>query len=393
MMYDKYINILVIRLSSIGDIIFCLPFILALRNTYPNSKITWLVEKKYTKLISNDPCIDSIIEWERDEWEKLLKSRKFSNVLGRIYQFKKMLKKQSFDMVIDLQGLLKTNLMSWFTGANTRVSLGSEFGGFFFNTVLIGRDSNTKRISSEYLTLAKKLNLKKTNLMSWFTGANTRVSLGSEFGGFFFNTVLIGRDSNTKRISSEYLTLAKKLNLNFSEFRPRYTLPFKKKLKKCENKSYFVIAPFTTRPQKHWDNSYWETLVSNLVQKYKSTCYILGARLNKKQYMLVDLLKKIAVPLIDKTDLMETSIIINDAQFLIGVDTGLTHMSVSLNKPTVAIFGSTCPYLDPINLNSKVIWLGMQCSPCKRNPTCDGAYTCLKQIYPEQVINEVSKII
>ena len=339
MMYVKHINILVIRLSSIGDIIFCLPFILALRNTYPNSKITWLVEKKYTKLISNDPCVDSIIEWERDEWEKLLKSRKISNVLGRIYQFKKMLKKQSFDMVIDLQGLLKTNLMSWFTGANTRVSLGSEFGGFFFNTVLIRRDSNTKRISSEYLTLAKKL------------------------------------------------------NLNFSEFRPRYTLPFKKKLTKCENKSYFVIAPFTTRPQKHWDNSYWEILVSKLAQRYKSTCYILGARLNKKQYMLVDLLKKIAVPLIDKTDLMETSIIINDAQFLIGVDTGLTHMSVSLNKPTVAIFGSTCPYLDPINLNSKVIWLGMQCSPCKRNPTCDGAYTCLKQIYPEQVINEVSKII
>jgi heptosyltransferase-1 len=73
---------------------------------------------------------------------------------------------------------------------------------------------------------------------------------------------------------------------------------------------------------------------------------------------------------------------------LVGVDTGLTHMGIAFNTPTVAIFGSTRPYLDTRRDNAKVIWLGLECSPCRRNPTCHGAFTCLRDITPDQVIEQ-----
>ena len=81
------------------------------------------------------------------------------------------------------------------------------------------------------------------------------------------------------------------------------------------------------------------------------------------------------------------------AGLLVGVDTGLTHMGIAFATPTVAIFGSTCPYTNTGRTNARVIWLGLHCSPCKRRPTCGGAYTCLRDITPERVLDEAAKVL
>jgi heptosyltransferase-1 len=83
---------------------------------------------------------------------------------------------------------------------------------------------------------------------------------------------------------------------------------------------------------------------------------------------------------------------VRSAGLLVGVDTGLTHMGIAFSVPTVAIFGSTCPYTKTGRANARVIWLGMHCSPCRRRPTCGGAWTCLRDITPERVLDEVAKV-
>ncbi|MDY0014556.1 MAG: glycosyltransferase family 9 protein, partial [Rhodocyclaceae bacterium] len=88
------------------------------------------------------------------------------------------------------------------------------------------------------------------------------------------------------------------------------------------------------------------------------------------------------------TTLAEAAALVKHAGLVVGVDTGLTHMGIAFARPTVALFGSTRPYLDAGRPNARVIWLGLECSPCRRRPTCDGAYTCLREITPERVLME-----
>jgi 4-amino-4-deoxy-L-arabinose transferase-like glycosyltransferase len=83
---------------------------------------------------------------------------------------------------------------------------------------------------------------------------------------------------------------------------------------------------------------------------------------------------------------------IADAALLIGVDTGLTHIGSALAVPTVALFGSTCPYLDPVAHRSVVLYEKLACSPCRRNPTCDGRFDCMRALEVERVMSEALRV-
>jgi heptosyltransferase-1 len=97
----------------------------------------------------------------------------------------------------------------------------------------------------------------------------------------------------------------------------------------------------------------------------------------------------VIVNLVGQTNLAEAAAVIRHAGAVIGVDTGLTHMGIAFARPTVAIFGSTCPYSVTGRDNARVIWLGLSCSPCRRKPTCGGAFTCLRDITAEHVLAEL----
>ena len=340
----QQIKILLIRTSSIGDIIFCMPFVLALKKTFPKSEVTWLVDTRFVEIVKADQFVDFVIEWPKSEWINLFKSMKYYSFFYKLYSFIKSLRKVKYDLVIDLQGLLRTNLFTRFCLSTKSISLGSELCGSLFSDEVFSRDHKSRRISSEYLALAKHLNLNCE---------------------FFLPRFQISSDTE-KAIFNRFEFLSKD--------------------------NYFVIAPFTTRPEKHWLNLHWNELVAALVYKYKKKCVVLGRIDNKDQDSLIKLLEKNTTILVGQTNIMEAAGIIKSSSFLIGVDTGLTHMSVSLNKPTVALFGQTCPYLDPVNKLSKVIWLNLLCKSCDKHTFNKGNFSCLNGIHPDTVIKELCHI-
>ena len=99
------------------------------------------------------------------------------------------------------------------------------------------------------------------------------------------------------------------------------------------------------------------------------------------------------VNLAGQTRLPEAVAAIAHSALLIGVDTGLTHMGTALARPTVAIFGSTCPYQNTGRPTGSVIWLGLECSPCRRRPTCGGKFTCLRDITPAMVLERARAML
>jgi heptosyltransferase-1 len=67
-------------------------------------------------------------------------------------------------------------------------------------------------------------------------------------------------------------------------------------------------------------------------------------------------------------------------------------MGIAMERPTLCLFGSTRPYLDTGRERARVIYHALDCSPCKRKPTCGGSFDCMRAITPEQVMTEAERL-
>jgi len=68
-------------------------------------------------------------------------------------------------------------------------------------------------------------------------------------------------------------------------------------------------------------------------------------------------------------------------------------MGIAHRTPSVLLFGSTCPYTDTTRANARVLYHRLPCSPCKRRPTCDGAFTCMREIRAREVLTAARQVI
>lgn len=102
-------NILIMKPSALGDIVLALPALTALRKTFPDAKISWLVRPEFAPLLENHPHLDEIIPFDRNLLAKSFVSR---NALGALFRLIRKLHSSKFDVVFDLQGLFRTALLT-----------------------------------------------------------------------------------------------------------------------------------------------------------------------------------------------------------------------------------------------------------------------------------------
>jgi|TARA_B100001059_G_C17584484_1_gene451522 heptosyltransferase-1 len=91
--------------------------------------------------------------------------------------------------------------------------------------------------------------------------------------------------------------------------------------------------------------------------------------------------------MVGRSALLESAALVSRASLVIGVDTGLTHMGWAFSVPTVALFGSTRPYLDIGDHTGSILYEGLSCSPCRRKPTCGGSFECMSALTPSGVLH------
>ncbi len=117
-------RVLIIKPSSLGDIIHALPAVSLIRRRYPDAHLAWLVNDGFTSLLQNCPLVDEIIPFPRHEFRKLP-------------ALVKRLRKNRYNLVVDFQGLLRSGLLAVATGAGRRVGfaapLAREGARFAYN--------------------------------------------------------------------------------------------------------------------------------------------------------------------------------------------------------------------------------------------------------------------
>ncbi len=200
--------------------------------------------------------------------------------------------------------------------------------------------------------------------------------------------------SITSRISSEYLALANTLGWDTSSFEMVLGLSASDESRATDlapEAPYVVVAPFTTRPQKHWTHAHWRALIGRLSAAGHQVACLGGPGDREEAVALLDGLP--VLNWVGNYPLGVSASLVKQAVAVIGVDTGLTHMGIAAGIPTVALFGSTCPYLETGRDNVRVIYHGLECAPCKRSPTCAGRFDCMVGITADEALSAFNELV
>ena len=341
-------SVLLVRLSARGDIVFASPLVRAFRRTYPDVRITWIAESHTKDLIEGHPELDEILIVDRTGWKRLWRERRFKTLFGEIRNLIRTLRHREFDLAIDLQGLLRSGIVTFLSGAPIRIGLGSKEKSHLLMTKVLSRHAgDRRRISSEYRHLAEEL--------------------GLDIGDFRMEVPLPEADRSWAREKQRALGL---------------------------EGGFFVALPFTTTPQKHWREDRWAEVMDRAGRELGLPTVVLGGPEDRQA---LDRIRSLAsghpISLVGETTLTQASAMVERASLVIGVDTGLSHMAIAFDRPTVTIFGSNIPYTKPPTDRAKVIVNWLECSPCRGNPTCNGAFTCTELISVEQVMDTAREVL
>lgn len=339
-------RILIVRLSAIGDIVMASGLIPALTTLYPQAEVSWLCEAGCVPLLQHNPRLHQVIVWPRGEWEQLLKARRFLALWRAVRAFRAKLRAEQFDLVLDGQGLLKSGLMAWFTGAPRRVSIIAREGSHRLVHEVVTPPSGVDPVmGSEYRYLAHHLGAPQ---------------------GSFVHDLAVGE--------AQRATAATALQTALQALAPQAAAS-----PTPTARPVIAFAPFTTRPQKHWVEAHWIEL-GHLLLAQGLQPVILGGPADREAAARIVAAQPGIVSLAGALKLDESIALIAQAQGLVGVDTGLTHMGSALRIPTVALFGSTRPYREGPTPGTVILYDALPCSPCRRRPTCNGAFTCMTQL-------------
>ncbi len=332
-------RILIIRLSAIGDVIMATSILPGLRARYPEARITWLTEGLGAEILDQNPLLDEILTLPRKHWRQLRQTGKLGSLVASLRDFAKTLRSQRFDLVIDLQGLLKSALWARLSGAPRRVILRPRENAHWLMTESVADpDGFGGPLCREYRLIATHLDLPPKSFGMAIHPLPEKIE-------------------------------ALRVRINTHPGRP------------------IALLPFTTRPQKHWFEPLWSELADRLGALPDTRVWILGGPTDAPAAERIAAAARITPVCISgpDTDLRDKAAFLSLADLAIGVDTGLTHLALGLGRPTVALFGSTCPYERTDPVPGTVLYDRLECSPCRRHPTCHGAFTCMRNLTVDRV--------
>ena len=321
-------KILIVKPSSFGDIIQANPILKAIKSKWKDSLIDWLVFKQWKQVVELFPNINNIKCWDRKGGIKA-----FFNIL-------KECNKENYDLVIDLQGLLRTALFCRLLKAKQKIGV-----------------SGMKELSWLLLKEPYKKNKKE-------------------------NAVI--RNLN----SLSYITKEKYepyFNINTEIF--PYNILEKYDIKKEDKIVAFI--PFSRGKTKIWNTDNYIFLANMIKSKNKNIkIIVLGSQKDYGRIKTDNI-----IDLCGKTTIKELAQILSICELAIGADTGAMHLANAIGIKNIFIFGGsdineTAPYGD----NAKVITANLSCSPC-RGKCKFNKEKCLEAIKPYDVFESIKEWI
>jgi heptosyltransferase-1 len=342
-------RILLVKLSAIGDVVQTLPVLAALRRRYPDAHLSWMVGEAASDLLSSHPLLDQVIVFPRRHFGKLSSSpRDWPRLIDEAGGFLRRLRSQEYDVVMDLQGLLKSGILARLSKGECRLGFagGRELSSVFLNRRLPPYDADEHAVL-RYLRLAAALDAPVQE---------PEFPLG------------VGR-AETEKVGCLLRDAG-------SGSRP-----------------ILCLNPGATWASKHWTAEGFAAVADICFRRWNMFSVVLGGAVDRD--LTRDIARLARSPVLDlagRTDLRTLAAVYQRARVVVSTDTGPMHLAAAAGAPVVALFGPTAPWrTGPFGRMNQVIRLGLSCSPCLRRRCRDPR--CMAGITPHQVIEAIGKAV
>ncbi len=307
---NKIQKVVIIRLSSIGDVVHALPVSSALKQSYPHLELTWIVEDMSADVVLGNPFLSDVIVIPRARWKS---GRTSSLFVWREYiNFLADLRRRKFDLSIDLHGRAKSGVIAAAGGAPYRVGW------------------KRLREGSQLISHETGANLAGKHRVEWYL--NVVKALGAETAKVDFPLV----------IAPAAIEEAGRLL-------EQYNIP--------NTAGIAIINPAAGDQERRWSAEGYAQLIERLFNRWGLISILIGSKkdvelceriLNRVQFLHNLSVNDSAavqpcINLAGKTDLKTLAALIDRSRVQICSDTGSAHIGAALGRPTVALFGRTDP--------------------------------------------------
>ncbi|MBI3592158.1 MAG: lipopolysaccharide heptosyltransferase I [Nitrospirae bacterium] len=327
-------KLLIIKPSSLGDIVHSLPFLDVMKDSFPKAEIHWIIAKGLEGLLEDHPMVNKLWIINKDQWKSL---KKIKGTISEVRQLFSALKKERYDITVDLQGLLRSGLLTNASRASVRVGFKEAREGsslFYTHKVKGGKEVHAV---DRYLKIA--------------------AALGCEATEVRFPMPLIRESQKVQRL-------------------------------KADVGQYAVIVPGARWKTKIWPAERFGLLTSMLNTK----SIIIGSSSDAAIAEEIETLSGgRALSMAGKTDIKELISIIRDAGLVVTNDSGPMHIAAAFSRPVVAIFGPTNPVrTGPYSSNHTIVRADIKCAPCYKKSCKDTR--CMDEISVEMVYEAIKKL-
>ena len=364
-------NILIIKLSAIGDVIHTLPALAALRRRYPDAEITWVVEEAAADLLADHPYLDRVLVSRRKTWMRNLRRGRVAAPLREMRSFLRELRSRPYDLVIDFHGLFKSAVIVLLSGGKRKLGYDSmqEGSGLFYNEKI--PEDMEKHAVDRYLDFVRYLE-----------GNGIETPCLAEAPEF---TIAVGGRRLRHRTA-----LQNELSEGFAAVESRGDGTESGGVRKAERR-FVALSPVAFWETKLWEDNKFAELGDRIRQELGIGVVLTGGEAGPIEKIKARM-KTAAVNLGGQTTLRELASLYRDASLVITTDSGPMHLAAAVGTPVVALFGPTDPArTGPYGTGHRIIRRGLSCSPCFRKQ-CK-APRCMTEITVEDVFTAVKEIL
>jgi len=291
----------IVKLSSLGDVIHALPVAHALRRARPGMHLAWIVEAREYALLKDHPDLDVVVPVDTRLWRRLIwRPSGARQVVGKVARLTSRIRSAGFDVAIDLQGLMKSGLLTAYTGAPVRIGFSADRCRERLNCLFTNRrvrpPAHSVHVVDQYLSLL--------------------APLGVEPGPVAFNVPI---PALAERRMDDFLG------------------------EQGVKRQDLVVAinPGAGRADKRWPVAHFRALADRLAQEPHVKILLLwGPDEVHMARQIRDGLQARAI-LAPPTDLHELAALLRRSALMVANDTGPLHLAAALGTASVGLFGPT----------------------------------------------------
>lgn len=337
-------RVLIIKTSSLGDVIHALPVLDYLHQACPGIQVDWVVEEAFRDVLEGNPLLANLHIVRTRSWRK----KPFSGqTLHEISTLWRKLRQNNYDLVFDIQGNLKSGIIAWLTGSKKRLGFSRDFlqesVNALFTNIKISPRVQDDNAGTRYLRVISS-------------------AFGKDYCGMGLNTdIFTGPNEDV---------VAEKL------------------IRDCDSKRVFLFHGGTTWQTKFWSEDKWIELGKNIIAKFPDSSILLSwGNVLEKNFAdrVAEGIGEQALVL-QKYSLKVIAAIIKKVNVVIGGDTGLIHLAAAVGTPTVSYYrASDGSVSGPRGSKHIIVQSPLLCTRCFRT-SCDKDIECRNSISVDAIL-------